>query len=71
MYNSTFNPSHEYRFASPTTGGVRYVGIDHEHRLFSRNYYMYNGGWRHCIECRLKDVKREVAWAIHAGYEEV
>ena len=65
-----FKPQAEYLFRS-SNGGVRYVGVDHTHKLFSRNYYMYNGGWRNCIECRLKDVRREVEQAIRAGYEEV
>lgn len=60
-------------FKSPTTGGVRWVGVDDERKLFSVNYYYYNG-IIHCEDnrrCRLKDVREVVERCKANGYTEV
>ena len=67
----SYNFDVQLKFVSPTTGGVRWVGVDHNKRVFSRDYFRHNGGWQPTIPARLKDVRGVVADCIRAGYEEV
>ena len=64
-----FNPVLEYK--CPTTGGIRYVGVDPLGRMYSTNYFRYNGGWSPCVPVCLKDIRAVVDRARREGFEEV
>ena len=61
----------EWKYTSPTTGGVRYLIIDSKNKILSTDYYLYNGGHRKCKIVQLKELKRLENHFINQGYKEV
>jgi hypothetical protein len=60
----------EFKY-NKSNGGINYLLINFKNKLYSTDYFYFNGGHRKCIEIKtLKEFKKIEKDYIHRGYKE-